>query len=228
MKTFIYLFVLTASATASVTYMLPGNTESEGWDAFNSTNYGSPSGFPSYPTASAPWPHAITPNVAGSAQSASFNKVSGGGYFASSSLYDTGLGGIYQITDNSPLSSLANIILQIDAGTAISIPPTLSYNGGNQSLTANYFTLVDGDYLSGFGGPPSPTLNHIWQWDTTGLGITSYEISWGSADNDHLTQYELTLDTSDQFVQVVPEPSVVLLVSLIPFAACLRRRRPAK
>lgn len=228
MKSIIYTCLLASSAAASVTYTLPGNTESEGWDSLNGTNYASGDGFPVHPTAGNPWPNAIAPNVAGSAQSASFGKISGGGYFASSSLYDAGLGGTYQIADSSPLSSLATIIIQIDTGAAISIPPTLNYNGGTQSVAPNYFALVDGEYLSGFGGPPAPTMNHIWQWDTSSLGITSYEINWGSAANDHLTQYELNLDTSDQFVQVVPEPSVVLLVSLLPFAACFRRRLPRK
>lgn len=228
MKALFCLALLTASTTAAVTYSLPGNTESEGWINFNSANYGISAGFPSFPTAGNPWPNSITPNVPGSAQSATFNKLSGGGYFASSSIYDAGLGGTYQVTDASPLGALANIIIQIDAGTAISISPTLSFNGGNQALAPNFFAVLEGDYLSGFGGPLSPTLNHVYQWNTTGLGITSYEITWGSAANDHLTQHELSLNTSDQFLQVVPEPSVALLASLLPFVACIRRRRPCK
>ena len=228
MRSLIYSCLLAGSATASVTFTLPGNTESEGWDGLTSTNYGSAAGFPGYPTAGNAWPHAITPNVAGSAQGATFNKASGSGYFATSSLYDAGFGGLYQVADSSPMGALANIVIQIDAGTAISISPTLSYNGGTQALAPNDFAVLEGDYLSGFGGPPAPTLNHVYQWDTTALGITSYEITWGSVDNDHLTQYELRLTTSDQFVQVVPEASVMILLSLVPFAACIRRRRPCK
>lgn len=226
MKSFVFSCLLTGSAAASVTFALPGTTAQEGWDGLNSSNYST--GFPTHPTTGNPWPNAIAANVAGSAGSATFNKVSGGGYFASSSLYDAGLGGIYQIADPAPLASISNIILQVDAGTYVNVAPVLNYNGGSQALSPDFFTIVNGDYLSGFGGPPETTSNHIWQWDTSGLGISSYDISWGSEDNDHLTQYEVNLSTSDEFVQAVPEPSVVLLASLVPFVACLRRRRVSK
>lgn len=226
MKHFIFASLLVGSASAAITTGLPGNTEHEGWDQLNSSTYTSAAGFPGYPDAGDPWPTAIAANVAGSAQSAEFSKVSGGGYFATSSLYDAGLGGSYRVADSSPLASLATIVLQVDAGTSIGIPPVLNYNGGSQELAPDDFALTEGDYLSGFGGPVAPTLNHVWQWDTRGLDISSYEIIWGSNPDEHLTQYEVSLDTGDLFVQTIPEPSPVLLLSLLPFAACLRRQRP--
>jgi hypothetical protein len=153
-------------------------------------------------------------------------KVSGNGYFASQSIYDGGGAGLYSISDTSPLANLETIVFQLDTGTSIGVLPSLNYNGGSQALPANWFAQADGEY-STFNfqtGQSFPTQNRAWQWDLTGLGVTSYEILWGSVTNNHLTQYEFNLTTGDSFTQVIPEPSAALLASFASIALFRRRR----
>ena len=216
-----------AAAEAAFTIILPGNTESSGWDNLRSTNpYWSANGYTTaYPGAAA-WPAPISSNAAGSQGSAVFMKTSGNGYFASQSTYDGGGAGIYSVFDTAPLGNIATVVFQLDTGTAVGVLPRLSYNGGTQALPANYFAQGDGEYAT-FNfqtGQSFPTQNRAWQWDLTGLGVSSYEITWGSVANNHLTQYEINLSTGDSFVQVVPEPSAAMLGALASIAL-LRRRR---
>ena len=153
-------------------------------------------------------------------------KESGNGYFSGSSLYDGGGAGTFSISDFSPIAGLSAIVFQIDAGTSIGVLPVFNYNGGSQSLVPNYFAQADGEYLT-FDfqtGQSYPTQNRAWQWDLTGLGVTSYEIIWGSVANNHLTQYEINLATSDSFLQAVPEPASVVMISLASLALFRRRR----
>jgi hypothetical protein len=217
----------TATTHAAISISLPGNTESAGWDNLKVSNtYWSANGYPTtYPGAAA-WPSPVAANAAGSQGSAVFMKNSGNGYFSGSSLYDAGGAGLFSISDASPIAGLSTIVCQIDAGTSIGVLPVLNYNGGSQSLTPNYFAQTDGEYLT-FNfqtGQSFPTQNRAWQWDLTGLGVTSYEIKWGSVPNNHLTQYEINLTTGDSFIQAVPEPSSVLLVSFASLALFRRRR----
>jgi hypothetical protein len=226
MKSIICFFALSSPLFAAFTISLPGNTETAGWDNLKTSNpFWSTNGYPtSFPSATAAWPAAIAANVSGSQGSAGFMKNSGNGYFSGSSIYDAGGAGVFSVSDSSPLASLATVVLQIDAGAAIGVVPVLNYNGGTQALAANYFAQANGEYLSGFGGPPSPTQNRAWQWDLTGLGVTSYEVKWGSVANNHLTQYELNLTTGDTFAQAIPETSSALLASLASLAFFRRRR----
>jgi len=223
----VFTLLLSAVAEAAFTFSLPGNTETSGWDNLKSSNpYWSANGYTTAYPGSAAWPAPITANAAGSQGSAVFMKTSGNGYFAGSSLYDGGGAGIYSVSDASPLANLSTVIFQIDAGTSIGLLPTLNYNGGSQGLAANWFAQGNGKY-STFDfttGQSFPTQNRAWQWDLTGLGVTSYEIVWGSVPNNHLTQYELSLTTGDTFFQAVPEPSAVVMVSLVSLSL-LRRRR---
>jgi hypothetical protein len=219
--------ICTVSTHAAFTVNLSGNTESSGWNNLrNSNSYWAANGYPtSYPGAAA-WPAPIAPNAAGSQGSAVFMKESGNGYFSGSSIYDAGAPGMFSISDDSAVGGLATIVLQIDAGTSIGVLPILNYNGGSQALAANYFAQGDGGYLT-FNfqtGQSFPTQNRAWQWNLTGLGATSYEIVWGSVANNHLTQYEINLATSDTFVQVVPEPAAATILPLLALTL-LRRRR---
>ncbi|MGL4400647.1 MAG: PEP-CTERM sorting domain-containing protein [Luteolibacter sp.] len=228
MKPILCLLALSSPLFAAFAISLPGNTETAGWDNLRSSNpYWAANGYPtSFPFAAAAWPAAIAANVVGSQGSAGFLKNSGNGYFASASLYDAGSPGIFSISDTSPLVSLASIVLQIDAGTSIGVVPVLNYNGGSQALAANYFAQNDGEYLT-FNfqtGQSFPTQNGAWQWDLTGLGVTSYSVTWGSVPNNHLTQYELNLTTSDSFVQAIPEPTSTVMLSLASLAFFRRRR----
>lgn len=226
-QSLILLAVSAVSAQAAFTVNLSGNTESSGWENLRNSNpYWAANGYPTSYPGSAAWPAAVAANAAGSEGGAMLTKVSGNGYFSGSSIYDAGAPGMFSITDNSPVSGLATIVFQIDAGTDIGVLPVLNYNGGSQALAADYFAQGDGEYLT-FNfqtGQSFPTLNRAWQWDLTGLGVTSYEIVWGSVANNHLTQYEFNLATSDTFTQAIPEPSSVALLSVCSLAL-LRRRR---
>jgi hypothetical protein len=227
MKTIALFFSLSPSLFGALSIHLPGNTEVSGWNQLKGSNpYWSTNGYPTaYPGATA-WPGAITANIAGSEGSALLMKESGNGYFAGSSLYDAGGSGIFSVSDNSPLLGLASIVLQIDAGTSIGVPPVFNYNGGFQAIPPNDATQVDGEYLT-FNfqtGQSFPTMNRAWQWDLTGMGVTSYKITWGSVPNNHLTQYEINLTTGDTFAQAVPEISSIALLCLGSISL-LRRRR---
>jgi len=223
----ILLAITAVSAHAAFTVNLSGNTESSGWkNLSNSNSFWAANGYPTSYPGSAAWPAPVSANTSGSEGSAVLMKTSGNGYFSGSSIYDAGAPGMFSITDNSPVNGLATIVFQIDAGTSIGVLPVLNHNGGTQSLAAAYFAQGDGEYLT-FNfqtGQSFPTQNRAWQWDLTGLGVTSYEIVWGSVANNHLTQYEFNLATSDTFTQVVPEPSSALLVSLCSLALFRRRR----
>lgn len=217
---------LTASAAAhaAISISLPGNSEQASWVALNSTNYPGAGGTSSYFTSGDPWPAPIAGN-AGSTSGAVFAKVSGSGYFAGGSVYDAGQAGVFSLSDDAPLADLATIVLQIDAGAAISSAPVLHYNGGSQSLAADLFTTVAGNYVAnGFNGPYQ-TSNFAWQWDLSAIpDITSYEIVWGSAAADHLSMFDLTISAGETFVQAVPEPSSLVMVSLASLALFRRRR----
>ncbi|BCX47053.1 hypothetical protein HAHE_09610 [Haloferula helveola] len=228
MKHILLLAILaTFQVDAAVTITLPGNSETSGWDQLNSSNpYWADNGYTtSYPGAT-PWPGPVSANMAGSEGGATFSKVSGNGYLASSSIYDGGGAGTYSISDSDPMVDLATIVFQLDAGTEIGVLPVLNYNGGSQGLAPDFTLTTAGEYLS-FDFSTStffPTTNHAWQWDLTGLDIDSYEIVWGSVANNHLSQYEINLTTGDTFSQAVPEPSAALL-SLAGVLLAFRRRR---
>ena len=222
------MLLLTSVAThAAFTIHLPGNTETSGWKNLRNSNpFWSANGYTTTFPGAAPWPAPILANVAGSQGSAVFMKTSGNGYFASQAIYDGGGAGTFSISDTSPLANLATVVFQLDTGTSFGVQPTLNYNGGSQALAANWFAQGHGNHLT-FNfqtGQSFPTQNRAWQWDLTGLGVTSYEITWGSVTNNHLTQYEINLSTGDSVLQVIPEPSSSLMAGLASLAL-LRRRR---
>jgi hypothetical protein len=55
-------------------------------------------------------------------------------------------------------------------------------------------------------------VSSLWQWDLTGLGVTSYDITFQGADTS-VSFDAMTLDTWNQFA-AVPEPSALALCSL--------------
>ncbi|MCX8240174.1 MAG: PEP-CTERM sorting domain-containing protein [Akkermansiaceae bacterium] len=224
MKHTAILFALAIPCQAAISFSLPGNSESAAWSGLNNTNYLSTAGFPSYPTATDSWPSALTPDT-GATLGGSLNKISGGGYFASASLYDAGTPGTFQITDLASLAGLETVVFQADLGSSLGAVPLLSYNGGSQALTADFTGISTGIFSSGFGGPPSPTTNHAWQWDLSGVSgsITGFAIEWTT--NPHGTIYQLDLVAGDSFTQVVPEPTTSLLAALSLTLAAFRRRR---
>lgn len=227
MKPLACLLALCSPLSAAFTINLPGSTESSGWDNLKNTNpYWAANGYPTGYPGAAPWPAPVAANASGSQGGAVLMKKSGNGYFSGSSIYDAGAVGVFSVSDQSPIAGLATVVLQIDAGTTIGVLPVLHYNGGSQALPPGYFAQADGDYLT-FDfqtGQSFPTQNRAWQWNLTGLGATSYEITWGSVTNNHLTQYEVNLTTSDSFLQAIPEPTSAVMISLASLALFRRRR----
>lgn len=207
-----------------MTISMPDSSESAVWTGFTNANYGSAAGYPGYATTGNAWPAAIAGNP-GSTLSATFNKVSGGGYFASSSLYDAGTSGTFVVGDASPLLNLSNVVFQADAGSAFAAAPLLTINGSGASVSPTYSATSTGSYFGGFGGPPAPTTNYAWQWDLSAYAgtINSYEIHWSTTP--HGTIYQLNLDAGNSFVQAVPEPGSCLLGAAALGLIFIRRRR---
>jgi hypothetical protein len=206
---------------------LSGSTSTDGWFNLNSTNY---SGYGSFPGLTN-WPAPIAANQSGSGD-ATFDKVDGtSGYLASATtnaIYspdETNLG-TFSVLDATALGSVSNILLQVGStgnlgGTAL----TLNYNGGTQNLAPGYAMLISSNAVS---TPFGPATYYVWgyQWDVTGLGVTSFDATWTVAAAHDLT-YGARLDQSSTFMQVVPEPSSALLAIAGVGLAWLRRSRGA-
>lgn len=224
MKNTSLLLALTVPCHAAISFSLPGNSESAAWNGLNNANYTSAAGFPSFPTATNLWPSSLTPD-SGSTLGGSFNKVSGGGYFATASLYDAGTPGTFRITDLASVANLQTVVFQADLGSVLEGAPVLSFNGGTQGLAAGFTATSAGNFSGGFGGSPAPTTNHAWQWDLSGVSgpITEFAIGWTTAP--HGTIYRLDLAAGDSFTQVIPEPSTALLGLATLTLATFRRRR---
>ena len=224
MKHTAVFFALAIPCNAAISFSLPGNSESAAWSGLNSSNYPSSAGYPSYPTATNPWPSALAPD-SGATFGGNFNKASGGGYFASTSIYDAGTPGTFRITDMASIGNLETVVFQADLGSVLGAAPVLSYNGGSQNLDADFTATSAGNFFGGFGGTPEPTTNFAWQWDLSGVpvAITEYSIEWTT--NPHGTIYQLDLTAGDSFTRVVPEPSAPLLAALSLTLAAFGRRR---
>jgi hypothetical protein len=217
--------LLTNSLCAALSISLAGQSESARWASLSSANYPGAGGTSAFFRPTVAWPARIVGNGTPSS-SATFFKESGGGYFATSSVYDAGVAGTYSLADDSPLNGLQTIVLQLDVGSVIGVAPVLHWNGGQQSMVAQFYAMSSGSYSASSPDGIVASSNHAWQWDLSSVQdpITSYQIVWGSRTNDHLTQFEINVAASNQFTQVVPEPSALLL-GLCSIFVCFRRQR---
>lgn len=237
------------AATANATFLTPGfsgNTEYEGWSGLTAANN---PGYPGFSNSTALWPAPIDPNETGSAGNADFDKVSGGGYPAGGSIYNSFFPGTYRVDNSSPLTNVKNVLFQIELGAGVNnfgtpqqttsffddvagSEPVLNYNGGTQALAADYDTSFAGPTAFTVpipGVPGGTTTIFALQWDLSGLGsITSYEIVWTGVEFG--TTYALQLDSSDVFTSIapppapIPSPGSMALIGLTGFAAARRRR----
>ncbi|GAA5128920.1 hypothetical protein JIN84_02620 [Luteolibacter yonseiensis] len=212
MKSLALLLALSAPAFAAVTYTLPGTTESGTW-TFNRTNYPVATYNGEFPNAANPW--GAPAAVSSGSSSALLNKVSGSSAYMASGgfMYTAGTSSSFTLSDSSPLASLATIVFQGKISDDFSGAPTFSYNGGTQALAADFTTV-----WTAAGYP-----DRAWQWDLTGISvpITSYEINF----TGHFAANSFTLDASDTFAQVIPEPTSALLGFAALSFTCIRRRR---
>jgi hypothetical protein len=226
-------------AMALVDPALPGNTQTDFWSldrlsTVESSGYGSFPGF-------AAWPGAIASSTTdvGSDGDAGLVKVAngaGGGPFVSSgSIYHGGttstpntLGGTLGVQDATPVAGVSNVVFQLQIGEAFGydlfngVLPVLNYNGGSQALVATNSELIGHEFAGTFpdplGGPDLPifTNTYLIQWDTTGLGATSLNVTFHGVQ--HSQVYQMQLNQSDVF-QSVPEPSSVTLAGLAMLGA---------
>jgi hypothetical protein len=221
------LTALTIPCYAAITISLPGNSESALWTGLGNVKYPSSAGYNTFGTNSGPFNSnpalALLAPDAGSTLGGTFTKASGGGYFASTSIYNFGVPGTLIVADTAALASLKTVVFQLDLGAPLAGAPTLSYNGGSQNLTPNNQTTSTGLFLSGFSGPPSPTTNYAWQWDLSAAGATSYAITFTTIP--HGSIYRIDLAAGDTFAQVIPEPSSALLGGTALALTFFRRRR---
>lgn len=225
LMTVLSLFSYGSVADGQVPVLLNGNQEVEEWTDLTSANH---PGFPGFGNLEDLWPSAIESN-SGSTGNASFNKQSGGGYPSGGSIYPHFTPGTFVISSDTGLSDVSQVVLQVDSGSGGYNAPTLSFNGGNQLLAADFVDAFEGGFVSGFGGPLSPTTNVVAQWDLSSFAddISSFEVLFTSAE-DADAIFQLNLDSSDGVfarVQAVPEPGAFACLLFGSFALAGLRRR---
>ncbi len=172
-------------------------------------------------------------NEAGSGD-ALVTRVSGGHYPSGSSLYSFTTDSSFSVSDATAVSGLETVVFSIktwlngDAWSAAA--PTLSYNGGSQSLAAG-LTGSKTDGSIDFGGPID-LYTYTFQWDLSGLGVNSFNVNWGQLA--HTGVLALQLEQSDTFsvsseVAAVPVPAAAWLFGsgLLGLAGVSRRRKAA-
>lgn len=205
MKFILCLFALAAPAFGAISYSLPGTSEFASWTLTSAAH----PGFNSFGTAANPWASAVAPD-AGTA-GAVLNKTSGSGYIGGSFLYTASVVGSFSISDSAPLGFLKTVVFQGGLSDPFDLV-VLNYNGGSQSLVADFAAVVAG----------TPYPDRAWQWDLSGIpGITSFEI----LISGHFAATSLSVTVGDSFVQVIPEPSTVLLGAAALGFTLTRRRR---
>ncbi len=221
MKPLLTVLALTLPAFAATSHVLPGNAEYGSWD-LNFTNYNSTT-TPAYPSSGAgnttlPWGAAIN----ASATSATFNRLTGGGYFISSGsgVYGSFNPGSYVVADSAPTLDLSNLLFQ----SRLNLDPTsvlLNFNGLNQGITPTFSAVT----ANGTANP-----DYAWQWDLRAYSgtIDSYEIVISLPGHGTIYGNEsglTTISASNSFVQAIPEPSSAMLGAAAVGLVLLRRRR---
>jgi len=203
-----------------IAYTLPGTTEFGSWYDLNNSNYTVEDGYNDFGTNTDGWEDPIA--AVDGTTSAVFDKTPGfGGYPASGSIYTFFSPGQWSLTNATPVSSIETLVFQIDMLDENAVAPeiTLSYNGGTQALLADFTGTTAGDYFFG----EDPSSNYMYQWDLSGLGVTSYELSWNTGL--HTAIFEMRTDSGDEFVQVVPEPSAYATLSGLAIMSFILYRR---
>lgn len=211
---------------------LSGNVEYNGWVDLRA-------GTPGLTTATLSTAPGFGANEAGSS-GAFLLRTSGGHYPASSSLYSFSTDSTFKLSDTSLLSGgVQTVVFSIltwpnpdfgDGSTsvgALSIAPTLNFNGGSQALAAGY---TGSAYMGAFsgGGFDVDSYAYTFQWDLSSIGsaITSYDINWGQIV--HTGVLGIQLENADVFSMstAVPEPASAALLGLgLAFVIGLRRSR---
>ncbi|MEM9481133.1 MAG: PEP-CTERM sorting domain-containing protein [Verrucomicrobiota bacterium] len=205
---------------------LSGNTDYDGWDDFsNLPGYGTFEVGPFAPPGT-PWPSPIGSFEAGSGN-AEVNRTAGTHYSAGISLYSFAGSSDFTVFDPDPIGGLATVVLTLEdwEGSSATSDPLLSFNGGTQSMVADFTSssvVGSGD----FGGPFLINAR-TFQWDVSSLGsITSFNIDWTQGSSAGLLA--LQLEQSDVFsiasAVPIPEPQTAVLLALVSSFLLVRRR----
>lgn len=139
----------------------------------------------------------------------------------------TGSGNIYNFTDASTFTladavpfTLGTVVLQTrTVGSELdynSVQLTYTDGGGLHSVAPLFRLELDRSVSNG------ANVSSLWQWDLSGLGVSSYTIAFAAAESS-MSFDALTLDTWNQF-SVVPEPSVAALGGIAGLLLLTRAR----
>lgn len=154
--------------------------------------------------------------------------IIGAGTPGAGNIYSFSKATSFNLTDTTPYVT-TNVLFQfLTAGTEIDYSTiTLTYDNGGTliNLAPTYRNeLSRGDAGGGFGGG---VVEYAVQWDLTGLGISSYAITFAGAGSSVSFQ-TASLDTSPAaFTQAVPEPGATGLLAAIGATMVMGRRRRA-
>lgn len=165
----------------------------------------------------------------GNSGGATFKRLTGGFYPASFGLYSWSTDSAFSLSVNNAVAGLTSVNLQsfisvdttqgVDGLLQAGYLPTLSFNGGSQSLAPVYSmssvsggVAMDGSPLS--ASPSNPNYGQF-AWDLSGVGtsVTSFTITFGIDTHANALAFQL-----DQ-VAAVPEPSTYAF-AIIGMALC--------
>jgi hypothetical protein len=112
----------------------------------------------------------------------------------------------FSLRDSAPFT-LGTVVLQVRTiGSELDYTsPVLSHSNGSggQLVFPQPRVELNRALVPSLGA----TVSSLWQWDLSGLGVTSYEITFAAAEPS-LSFDSLTLDTSEQFTPLFTAPSV--------------------
>ena len=224
------LVPLSHAQVSPVLFTGGGATVFDGWENVTSLNYSGYGGFPGGST----WPTPIGSNSSGSEDAVllrlSGSPTGGGPFLATDSIYfgnfsqsPNALGGTLAVKDETPLTGVQTIVLQIQVGEALGYDfhdpagyPVLKLNNSGIAIPASFSPFVVARYQNGtFISPETgaePIYVNTWafQWNlSAGVTVSSFQIEFSCVT--HAQIYALRLDQSAalQTNQIFSSPSAL-------------------
>lgn len=187
---------------------LTGNVGYDGWDSLG--------GIPGYGFGTS-WASPLGSFESGSGD-ADLNRNSGGHFSATLGLYSLSGPSNLSVDDSSAIAGLETVVFSVDTtlgaeDLALLSTPTLSYNGGTQSLIADFDFSSALPTATGTPFGDVDAFAYTFQWDLSGMAVTSFNIDWDQ--QLHSVVRGLQLEQSDSYslanAQVVPVPGAAWL-----------------